>query len=64
MGIEENRFVNSIADDFKCSICLEVFDNPIMTANCEHIFRKECINRWIGEHMCCPIDRTSQMFHN
>jgi hypothetical protein len=59
MGFEENRFVDNISDDFKCSICLEVFENPIMSPNCEHLFCKECINRWIGQHISCPIDRNN-----
>jgi hypothetical protein len=62
MGFEENRFVD-ISDDFKCSICLDVFENPIMSPKCEHLLisklvktGKECINRWIGQHISCPID--------
>jgi E3 ubiquitin-protein ligase NRDP1 len=57
MGFDEKRFVNEIEDEFKCGICEEVMENPIMTTKCEHIFCNQCINQWLQSNNSCPIDR-------
>jgi len=47
-----------------CSICLESIESieslesPILKTRCEHIFHKNCINKWIDSfHWRCPLCR-------
>jgi len=56
MGLDENRFVESVDDEFRCSICRDVIEDPIAT-QCEHVFCKTCINEWIQKESSCPVDR-------
>ncbi len=53
-----NRFVNlspEIAENFKCSICLDIFDNPL-ELSCGHIFCSVCIRSLFnnGNKCECP----------
>lgn len=43
-------------EQFQCSICLDVFDNPVSTP-CGHSFCMACIGRyWEGAKLCqCPL---------
>lgn len=44
-GFEDNRFVGLeqwLAEELKCSICLNVFNKPVMT-ECDHNFCLDCI---------------------
>ena len=44
----------------ECSICLFEYDknNKIVKLNkCNHIFHKDCINKWIGIKNTCPMCR-------
>jgi len=56
MGFDENRFVHSIDEEFRCSICRDIVEDPIAT-QCEHIFCNICINEWIQKDTSCPVDR-------
>ena len=58
MGIDCKRFVlQPVNRDFICTICEDVFENPIERRSCEHIFCHECITRWLLYNPICPIDR-------
>lgn len=47
MGIELERFVNSIDDEFKCTICCGVLENAVQISECEHTFCSNCIEEWM-----------------
>lgn len=56
MGYESVLFVNEIDEEFHCTICTMVLENP-MQSPCEHIFCNECIEGWLRVEESCPIDR-------
>lgn len=56
MGYEIARSVNEIDDEFLCSICTMVLENPLQSP-CEHIFCSECIKDWLKVEARCPVDR-------
>ena len=39
---------NQINDDFICLICLNVVLNPVHCGNCQALFCKTCVRKWIG----------------
>lgn len=44
-----------------CVICLDDLRNEEKTGkleNCEHIFHKKCIKKWLEENPICPVCRT------
>lgn len=55
-------FVGSFLSEeqFQCSICLDIFDNPVSTP-CGHSFCMTCIGRyWQGVNVCqCPLCKES-----
>lgn len=58
MGYDLMRFVGKVEEEFQCSICSMVFENPVETP-CDHAFCKDCITRWLSNsETVCPIDRT------
>ena len=60
MGIDSEIFSEEVSDDLRCSICLEVYDQPIQISSCKHIFCSTCIHKWIErcDHSpTCPHDR-------
>lgn len=44
-------------EDYSCSICLELFSNPVRLT-CNHLFDFKCICDWTKQSMTCPLDRT------
>ena len=48
-------------DDTYCSVCIDNFDTTekdvVKLKNCNHIFHKECIDKWIKINRTCPICR-------
>lgn len=72
MGIDLNRFVEPVDEEFKCSICLNVLEKPVH-GSCGHVFCRLCIMTWLesgpavraeyGTHRLaeacgsCPVDR-------
>lgn len=45
----------------KCSICLYKFNNKsIMKLNCDHIYHKKCIKKWLKKNNSCPLCRSKQ----
>lgn len=47
-------------DDWICSICFHVMQNPVQTVPCGHNFCETCILKWIGKisERRCPLDET------
>ena len=42
----------------ECSICYELIDtNNNQILKCNHVFHKECINKWLKKNNKCPICR-------
>lgn len=59
MGFDQGRFVNLVDEEFICSICLGVFENPVH-GHCGHTYCRNCIVNWIINHeSTCPLDRIS-----
>lgn len=70
MGIDVNRFAESVDEEFKCSICLNVLEKPVH-GTCGHVFCRLCIMTWLesggpvvrpGHRRVramgtCPVDR-------
>lgn len=45
-----------------CSVCAELLEDPVMLKECEHLFCRICINRWIAAQqsgLTCPDCRTA-----
>jgi hypothetical protein len=63
MGLDENRFIGGVDEDFRCSICRDIIEDPI-ASYCEHIFCKLCINEWLQKESSCPVDRKSLKVHH
>ena len=61
-GFDKNRFIDVSDEDldqFTCSICLEVFKNPVYSRCCLQSYCRDCINHWLERHKTCPNDRKS-----
>lgn len=56
MGYELTRFVGEIDEEFLCSICTMVLEEP-MQSKCDHLFCIECIKLWLSTDKSCPVDR-------
>ncbi|CAD7923067.1 unnamed protein product [Amoebophrya sp. A120] len=41
------------ADEFKCAVCYSLWDNPVQTPDCSHIFCKTCVE----DQLACPTCR-------
>ena len=51
----EPVFVKELADKYKCSICLNLLDTPVLTECCGQHYCKACIEKWIirkNESIC------------
>lgn len=56
MGYDLLRFIGDIDEEFQCSICAMVLENPVQSP-CEHTFCNECIKGWLSNNRTCPSDR-------
>ena len=60
-GFEESKFIDlteRVANHLMCSICLNIFDNAVMS-ECGHSFCKACVQQWVeGQHNKCPNCKT------
>lgn len=69
MGVDANRFPGPVDEEFKCSICLNVLENPVH-GTCGHVFCRLCIMTWLESGSqsrsghrrlrvlgTCPVDR-------
>lgn len=62
MGYDVNRFESRVSDEFICTICTDVLEDPLVTPSCEHVFCGECIKSWLTKGPLkatpsCPNDR-------
>mmetsp|Transcript_86304 Transcript_86304/g.241367 ORF Transcript_86304/g.241367 Transcript_86304/m.241367 type:complete len:394 (+) Transcript_86304:12-1193(+) len=61
MGLDDSMFVSvkDISDNFKCSICNAVFDDPVFASGhpCVCTFCRPCITAWLARQSSCPNDR-------
>ena len=49
---------DNINDNIKCSICLNVLENDIISKwKCNHKFHSKCIKKWMKTKKTCPICR-------
>ena len=39
------RCREAIADTLKCSVCLDLYDDPLILSGCGHTFCRECITK-------------------
>lgn len=60
-GIEDtSNFIEEIEtpEEAQCPVCLEnIQSNAVKLLHCEHIFHKNCIERWFQNHTTCPVCR-------
>lgn len=56
MGYDLKRFIAKIDEDFHCTICRLVLENPVQTP-CNHTFCDKCIKLWLAINSTCPVDR-------
>jgi hypothetical protein len=53
MGVEA-EFTSSVPEELICSICHDVFENPVISCYNGHVFCKLCISEWCKNHKSCP----------
>ena len=53
-GYREDRFQNSIANNFICDLCKGVLKDPVQCHN-EHYFCKACITQHLKNSKTCPV---------
>ena len=51
---DEIEFVDPLPEELKCSICLQVFQDPILT-DCGHHFCQACIAPVVSKNRNCPL---------
>ena len=55
LGYAVERFENAVSRRFHCSICLNVFKDPVMCRRNQHSFCRGCITRHLMNFQTCPI---------
>ena len=52
-----------VTDGSRCGICLHGYRafQHIRTLPCQHLFHRDCIDNWLGNHSTCPADGLSVM---
>ena len=53
-GFEEELFQSPVSANFKCSICLNVLNNPKSCRNNQHYFCSGCIDEHLKNSRTCP----------
>ena len=56
------KYAEKVDDDFLCSICKDVLDEPLTTP-CRHTFCKTCIHEWVKVSFTCPLDKQQLVFN-
>ena len=55
--LEKLSNAEAIPEDENCSICMDMLDNPALTA-CGHMFCYECLKMCLGDKKRCPMCKT------
>lgn len=63
MGFGEQRFSQTVDEEFRCPICRDIVDDPI-TTQCEHVFCRTCIHEWLSRESSCPVGRQPLKAHH
>ena len=53
-GYEDERFESSVSKSYHCVICLNVFKDPVMCRENEHLFCRACITKHLTNSRTCP----------
>ncbi|XP_028415440.1 TNF receptor-associated factor 3-like isoform X2 [Dendronephthya gigantea] len=54
-GFDENRFDGPVSDNFKCTICFNVLNDPKSCQNNQHYFCSACIHQYVQNYsQTCP----------
>ena len=53
-------FIVELPDEYQCSICLSLLNEPHLTACCGHHFCKKCINRVVEDSKPCPMCKAAK----
>ena len=53
-GYEDERFESLVSQNYHCVICFNVFKDPVMCRNNEHLFCRVCITKHIAISRKCP----------
>lgn len=56
MGYDLVRFIGAIDEEFYCTICTMVLEEPLQSP-CDHLFCSNCIKDWLVVDKSCPVDR-------
>ena len=63
MGFGDQRFTTPVDEEFRCPICRDIVDEPLIT-HCEHVFCRVCIHEWLSKEPSCPVDRQPLKAHH
>ena len=68
MGFERVLFEDAVDEDFICSICQDVLENPVSACVEGHTHCEQCIKKWQEKGKNCPDCRNkvraAQVEHN
>ena len=53
-GYEDERFKDPVSENYHCAICTNVFKDPVMCYQNEHIFCRACITKYLARFQRCP----------
>ena len=54
LGYDDERFESVVSKNYHCVICLNVFKDPVMCRNNEHLFCRTCITKHLVNSKKCP----------
>ena len=53
-NVIKDEFYTSFDNSLTCSICSDIFIEPIMCKNCQNSYCRECIESWLQKSTTCP----------
>ena len=54
-GYDDERFESVVSKNYHCIICFNVFKDPVMCRNNEHLFCRACITEHLTNSKNCPM---------
>lgn len=48
---------NGVSINEDCAICLELLSTDNVKLNCNHVYHKKCIDKWLATNVNCPVCR-------